>query len=160
MNDKRRYYIPAVDIEASKSEYAHPLNPNSQMIGTQLSSLTGLSRIGVDMLTLPPGKESCVYHSHDREEEWIYVLAGRGRARIDGAEFEVGPGDFMGFPTPGVAHHLVNPFEEPLTYLVGGEHHDYEIVDFPDLGKRMVRRGDTVEIFNSGDAKSWGDALD
>jgi uncharacterized cupin superfamily protein len=47
---------------------------------------------------MPPGKESFVYHSHHREEEWIYVLSGRGVAEIDGEEFEVGAGDFMGFP--------------------------------------------------------------
>jgi len=55
------------------------------------------------------------------EEEWVYILSGRGLADIDGQQYEVGPGDFMGFPSPGIAHLLRNPFEEELVYLMGGE---------------------------------------
>jgi uncharacterized cupin superfamily protein len=52
--------------------------------------------------------------------------------------FEVGPGDFMGFPTPSVAHHLVNPYDEDLVYLMGGEHSGLDISIFPRIGKRIV----------------------
>ena len=78
-------------------------------------------------------KESFVYHAHDQEEEWIYLISGRGIAEIDSEEFEVGAGDFMGFPTPSVAHHMRNPFDEELVYLMGGENLDVEIADFPRL---------------------------
>ncbi len=60
----------------------------------------------MNWIRLPPGRESYVYHTHEAEEEWLYILSGRGITEIDGAEHEVGPGDFMGFPTPSVAHHL------------------------------------------------------
>ncbi len=105
---------------------------------------------------IPPGKESFVYHLHHREEEWIYILSGCGVAEIDGEEFEVGPGDFMGFPTPSVAHHLRNPHSEDLVYFMGGENLDMEIADFPRHGKRMLRRGETVEIYEITDAKTFG----
>jgi uncharacterized cupin superfamily protein len=95
-------------------------------------------------------------HSHEREEEWIYVLSGRGVAEIDGEEHEVGPGDFMGFPTPAAAHHLRNPFDEDLVYLVGGETVDVEVADFPRLGKRTIRRGHDVEIYDTSDARGFG----
>jgi uncharacterized cupin superfamily protein len=62
----------------------------------------------------------------------------------------------MGFPTPSVAHHLRNPHDEDLVYLVGGENLDVEIADFPRLGKRMLRRGQDVEIYETSDAKSFG----
>ena len=62
----------------------------------------------------------------------------------------------MGFPTPSVAHHLRNPYEEDLVYLVGGETLDVEIADFPRLGKRMLRRGQNVEIYEMSDAKGFG----
>ena len=62
------------------SRSSHPWNPNSELYGTRLSSLVGLSRVGVSRVSVPPGKESFVYHSHQREEEWIYVLSGRGIA--------------------------------------------------------------------------------
>ena len=53
----------------------------------------------------------------------------------------------MGCPTPSVAHHLSNPFGEDLTYLMGGETKTVEIADFPDIGKRMLRNGSDIEIY-------------
>ena len=62
----------------------------------------------------------------------------------------------MGFPTPSVAHHLRNPYDEELVYLVGGENLDVEVSDFPRLGKRMLRSGQDVEIYDTSDAQSFG----
>lgn len=99
-------------------------------------------------VTLPPGKESFVPHTHEREEEWVYVLSGSGTADIDGREFAVGPGDFLGFPTPSVAHHLRNTGEEDLVYLMGGECRFAEASNFPTLKKRKVRFGNEVHVFD------------
>ena len=55
----------------------HPLNPLSEIHGYALSQLVGLQRTGVYLLRIPPGKESFVYHSHQLEEEWMYVLSER-----------------------------------------------------------------------------------
>ena len=98
-----------------------------------MSRLAGLQRVGVSKVVVAPGKESFIYHSHHCEEEWIYVLSGKGIARIDEQDYEVTAGDFMGFPTPSVAHHMTNPFDEDLIYLMGGETKDVEIADFPDI---------------------------
>lgn len=138
--------VRAADIDAHVQEFSHPLNSNSLMRGMQLARSVGLKRTGVNFIRVPAGKESYVYHSHQHEEEWVYVLSGRAVALIDDAEYEVGPGDFMGFPAPSVAHLLRNPGPDDLVYLVGGENRDNEIADFPRLGKRMVRRGKDVEI--------------
>jgi hypothetical protein len=88
------------------------------MRGTQLARSVGLKRTGVNFIRVPPGKESYVYHSHQYEEEWIYVLSGRAIALIDDAEYEVNAGDFIGFPAPSVAHHMRNPGPEDR-YLCG-----------------------------------------
>ena len=151
-----RFVVMASEAEEEAARFSHPWNPNSELFGTRLSSLVGLSRLGVSRAVMPPGKESFVYHSHHREEEWIYVLSGRGVAEIGGEEFEVGAGDFMGFPAPQVAHHLRNPYEEDLVYLMGGEVLDVDVADFPRLGKRMVRRGMEVEVYDVSDAKGFG----
>ena len=127
-------------------EVRHPLNANSQIWLRPLGRLTGLQRTGVALARVPPGKESFIYHSHQHEEEFVYILAGRGIAEIDDAEFEVGPGDFMGFSTPSVAHHLRNPFDVDLVYLMGGEHHEIEVADFPRLNKRLIRDGAAASI--------------
>src|ERR687894_2029522 len=153
---QERYVVRADEMEENASWFSHPWNPNSELYGTRLSSLVGLSRVGVSRVCVPPGKESFVYHSHHREEEWIYVLSGCGVAEIDAEEFEVAAGDFLGFSAPQVAHHLRNPYDEGLVYLVGGEALDVDVADFPRLGKRMVRRGMEVEVYDVSDAKGFG----
>lgn len=154
--DDRPELVRADAGAARMTTHSHPWNPNSELTGVQLGRLTGLSRTGVSLVRIAPGKESFVYHAHAREEEWIYILAGTGTAEIDGGEYQVGPGDFMGFPTPSVAHHLRNTGSEELVYLMGGESRDAEIATFPKLGRKMVRIGDQVEIYDTEAAKPFG----
>jgi uncharacterized cupin superfamily protein len=153
---QEKFVVRSEEATEQASRFSHPWNPNSELYGTRLSSLVGLSRVGVSRICVPPGKESFVYHSHHREEEWIYVLSGCGVAEIDAEEFEVAAGDFLGFSAPQVAHHLRNPYDEDLVYLVGGEALDFDIAEFPRLGKRMVRRGQELEIYDISDAKEFG----
>jgi len=117
------------------------------MMGREL----GLKRMGVNFARIPAGKESYVPHAHQREEEWIYILYGQGMALIGDVEVEVGPGDFMAFPAPQVAHHLRNTGFEDLVYLMGGENRDMDIVEFPTLKKRMVWHAGDVRAY-AGDA--------
>ena len=145
--------VRAADISAHAQEFSHPWNAQSQLFGTQLARSVGLKRTGVNFMRVPAGKESFVYHSHQHEEEWIYVLSGRALALIDDAEYEVSAGDFIGFPAPSVAHHLRNPGPDDLVYLVGGENREFEVADFPTLGKRMIRSGKQVDIYDSADAQ-------
>jgi uncharacterized cupin superfamily protein len=157
MNDTTKpALLRADDIRAREETGAHPWNPSSELRGTRLGTATGLQRTGVNLLRVAPGKESFIYHAHHYEEEWLYILSGRGIAEIDGVEHEVGPGDFMGFAPPSVAHHLRNPFDVELVYLCGGESRDYEVADFPKVGRRMIRRGKNIDIYKIADAKPFG----
>jgi len=143
--------VRAADRTPEREEqFSHPLNPASDIHGFQLAGAVGLKHVGVWWARVPPGKESFVYHRHHGEEEFMYILAGRAIVEIDGADHEVGPGDFVGFP-PGVAHHLRNPFAEDVVYLSGGETREVEIADFPRLGKRMVRAGNRMDVHDIDD---------
>ena len=148
--------VRAADIAAHAQEFSHPWNPQSLVRGTQLARSVGLKRNGVNLLRVPPGKESYVYHSHRFEEEWIYVLEGSGVAIIDGAEYDVGVGDFMGFAAPSVAHNMRNPGPGDLVYLSGGENREFEVAEYPTLGKRAVRIGQEVHVYDADDAKPFG----
>jgi len=129
----------AAEITESKEMVIrHPWNPNSEVHLKHLAHRAGLRRVALTLARVPPGKESFVYHSHERDEEFLFVLSGRGRAEIDGRFYEVGPGDFMGFTAPGVAHHLTNPYEEDLVYLMGGERSNLDIGHFPKLGRHII----------------------
>ena len=156
MADAKQFILRSSEIEQREQSFSHPWNPKSQLIGVQLGRALGLKRTAVSIARMPPGKESFVYHSHQHEEEWLYILSGRGIAEIDGEELEVGPGDFMAFLTPSVPHHLKNPFDKELVYLMGGESREFEVADFPRLGKRMVKGGEKFEVYDISNAKPFG----
>ena len=135
MSEKYPHLIRAIDIKNGEESFSHPWNEKSEIVGTHMSDIAGLTRTGVSLVRIPPGKESFAYHLHHCEEEWIYILSGRGVAQIDGEDYELATGDFVAFPTPSVAHNTRNPFNVELVYLMGGEHLEHEIADFPELGK-------------------------
>jgi len=149
------HLLRANDIRGNQISFSHPWNPKSEVTCTLLSRKAGLSRTGVSIVRIAPGKESFAYHLHHREEEWIYIMSGRGVALIDGNEYELGSGDFVAFPTPSVPHNMSNPFDAELVYLMGGENAEHEIADFPKLGKRMVRLGESIEVYKLADGEPF-----
>lgn len=117
----------------------HPLNSESDVFLKRLAPVFGLKRLALYIARIPPGKESFAYHRHDRDEEFLFILSGRGRAEIGEESFDVGPGDVMGFTAPdGPPHHLTNPFDEDLVYLMGGENSGLDIAHFPRTGQQLV----------------------
>jgi uncharacterized cupin superfamily protein len=156
MSQPYPHLIRAADAKAAEATVSHPWNPKSLIIGTHLSQLGGLARTGVSVARIPSGHESFVYHSHHREEEWIYVLSGRAMVEIDDAQYELAAGDFVAFPTPSAAHHLRNPFPEDLVYLMGGENREFDVADFPRLGKRMVKLNGEPVIYDLDAGKPFG----
>ena len=148
--------IRAADVEIDKEQaFAHPLNPNSEVRGISLSERAGMQRLGVHLVKVAAGKDAFIYHTHTTEEEFVYILSGRGMAEIEDQEFEVGPGDFLGFAAPSVGHHLRNPFDEDLVYLLGRERKDVEIADFPRIGKRIIRVGGEAHIIDNDQLHSF-----
>ena len=151
MADEKKFahIIRAADVEVRSQTFSHPWNEKSEMQGAQLGLPAGLKRTGVNLITVPPGKEAFCFHAHLHEEEWIYILSGR--AVIDDGEehqHEVGAGDFIAFPTPAHAHQLRNPFDAPVTYLTGGETAEFDVADYPRLGKRLVRIGMKAVVYD------------
>ena len=133
--------------ERAKSwSFEHPLGTNSEVHGRMLSDACGMERIGVHLMRIPPGKENFVFHAHNVEEEFYFIVSGRGIAEIGDEEHEIGPGDFLGFGTPSLGHQLKNPFDEDLVYLVGGERRGVEVAEFPRLKKRIIRVGREAQV--------------
>lgn len=129
--------------------HAHMFNPNGLRHTRALSDACGLKQMGVHLVRLEPGRESTEYHTHAHDEEWIYVLSGRGMSEIGGVKAEIGAGDFMGFVTGSAPHTITNPFSEDLVYLVGGTRQAYDVVDYPRRGIRSYKyagRRDNVEV--------------
>jgi uncharacterized cupin superfamily protein len=135
-----RYLQKSNEIAARPEKvHTHQFNANAVRMTRTLSEHAGLARIGIHLVRLTPGRESTQAHWHDADEEFIYILEGRGIAEIGDESCEVGPGDFMGFPTPSPAHTLRNPFDEDLVYLVGGERNRHDVVHYPRIRRSMIK---------------------
>jgi uncharacterized cupin superfamily protein len=161
VTEKKKSLWTKTEIEEHLRPFTQRLNPNSYFLRAPLSRLAGMKRAHVAIARLPAGKDSFAYHAHMIEEEWLYVLSGRAIALIDGQDVEVGPGDFMGFPTPSVPHLLKNPFEQELVYLMGGEDQPLDVLDYPTLGKRylLVSTPNGTEFYELADpSKPFGPA--
>jgi GST-like protein len=156
MPHKHPVILRAADIARGELPFVQRLNPESRFSGTWLSRLAGLARVGVSRGRIPPGGQSFAYHAHLAEEEWIYILEGRARARIADREHELGPGDFVAFPAPQAPHLLANPFAADCVYLFGGERGAaIDITDFPDRGERyaLLREPGRVAFHKLGPAE-------
>src|SRR5215468_1375257 len=136
MPHKTAVILRAADIDRTEITLEQRLNPRSRFRDAWLGELAGFERVGLSRGRIPPGGESFAYHAHHAEEEWVFILSGRARARIDGREVDLAPGDFAAFPAPQAPHMLGNPFDEDCVYLMGGEARiATDVVRFPDLGK-------------------------
>lgn len=108
----------------------------------QLGAAAGGEQLGTSLYELPPGGASFPYHYHTGNEEALYVLAGTGTLRLDGAELDLKPGDYVAFPADeGGAHRVRNDGEEPLRYLLVSTMNEPDVVVYPDSEKVGVLAG-------------------
>ncbi len=139
-SDRPKPLLNAAAIEAIEPVHSqHQFNDNAVRLTRTLGTRVGMQRIGVHLVRLAPGRESTQFHFHDADEEFLYVLEGRGVAEIGDERFEVGPGDFMGFAAPSPAHTLSNPFDRDLVYLMAGERNPNDVVHYPRIRRSMIK---------------------
>ncbi len=65
---------------------------------------------------IPPGASIGV-HRHEGDEEYYFIISGRGVMTLDGERHEVGPGD-IGAVFPGGEHGLANTSDEDMRIIV------------------------------------------
>ena len=53
------------------------------------------------LVRVKKGNQSTEHHRHLNDEEFVYILAGRGFARVGDERFEIGAGDFLGYRKSG-----------------------------------------------------------
>lgn len=145
---KAEDYLVRAGERGEESPVRHPLNPNSEVYYTALSDRVGMKRAQLALGRLPPGRESFAFHSHMAQEEFVFILEGKGEAEIGDETFEVGPGDYMGFPTDGTAHNLKNTGHKDLVYLMGGERTELEVAHFPHHGKVLIGHPDHLYLID------------
>ena len=84
----------------------------------RLGDALGLTRIGINLTMLPPGKESSMRHWHTHEDEFVYVLEGEVVLRTDSGEQRLTAGMCAGFPAGSPdGHQIINRGTQPALYL-------------------------------------------
>jgi uncharacterized cupin superfamily protein len=107
--------VEAVSRSGYPQSYRARVLPRSKR---RLGDAFGLTRIGINYTTLPPGKESALRHWHTHEDEFLYVLEGEVVLRTGAGEQLLSAGMCAGFAA-GIedGHQLVNRSERAAVYL-------------------------------------------
>ena len=143
MPPTKRTHFPLLTAAAIAKmiEYrrVHLLNKRAIRHGKSLGDAVGMRDMGIHLVRIAPGDESTEYHTHYCDEEFVYILAGRGIAEIGARKVKVGPGDFMGFTAKSLPHAMSNPYKVDLVYLMGGTRKAIDISEYPRSRKRAYK---------------------
>ena len=125
-----RYIIKSNEIDQMEGlAKTHFLNENAKRMNKSLGDMVGLKNLGFHIIEVEPGNETTEYHVHFLEDECTYVLSGRATVTIDGTDYEV-----------------KNTGSELLRCIVVGQRLPIEGGDYPNLGKRFYRFGDSIDL--------------
>ncbi len=119
----------------------------------QLGELFGLTGFGVNLTRLPPGGASALRHTHSREDEFIYIVAGEPILVTNAGETALRPGMCAGFKAgSGDAHHLLNRTIDDVVYLEIGNRDPGDTVIYPDddIGRALAPDGSRRFVHDDG----------
>ncbi len=121
----------------------------------KLGDAAGLTRFGVNLVTLAPGAASAHRHWHSHEDEFVYILDGAPTLVTDAGEQVLGPGMAAGFPA-GVpdGHHLVNRTDADVTYLEVGNRDPDDTGGYSDVDL-AVQKVDGAYVFTHKDGTPY-----
>jgi len=130
--------VPAVDPRdlSPRTNSGYPEPYRSRVLPREkraLGDAFDLTKIGVNLTMLMPGKESSMRHWHTLEDELVYVLEGEVVLVTDSGEQALGPGMCAGFAA-GVrdGHQLVNRSDRPAMYLEISNRDAADTASYPD----------------------------
>ena len=89
---------------------------------------------------IPPRALAAPMHTHEREDEYSFVLAGRLGAQIGDEVVEAGPGELVLKPR-GIPHAFWNPGDEETRVLEVISPAGFEQY-FADVAPELARRGE------------------
>lgn len=79
------------------------------------TAITSRNKFAIGTQTVAP-RSFIREHTHDRNEEIIFVVEGKGICRMDGVEYPIEKGSCV-FVGHNRKHHFLNPHDEPMTFL-------------------------------------------
>ncbi|RYZ64963.1 MAG: cupin domain-containing protein [Proteobacteria bacterium] len=103
----------------------------------QIASRLGLTKLGCNVTSVPPGKRGYPAHNHYANDELFVVLEGVGELRVGESRYPLRQGDVIACPAGGAhtAHQILNTGDGELRYLAISTRLYPEIVEYPDSAK-------------------------
>src|SRR5262245_6930984 len=148
---------PASVSPRSSSGYPEPFR--SRVLPREKRALgdpLGLTKIGVNLTTLPPGKESSMRHFHTREDELVFVVEGEVVLVTDEGEQLLCAGMCAGFPAGTKnGHQLVNRSQRPARYLEISNRDALDSAEYPDVDLAYGKAADGKAIFTHKDGTAY-----
>jgi uncharacterized cupin superfamily protein len=125
---------PATVAERRGSGYPEPFRSRmGDRVKRRLGDACGLTRFGVNLVTLGPGGQSALRHWHTLEDEFVYVLEGEVVLITNAGEQTLTAGMCAGYPGGRRdGHHFVNRSGRPARYLEIGDRHEEDTAFYPD----------------------------
>jgi uncharacterized cupin superfamily protein len=91
------------------------------------------TNFGINLTHLDPGAVSALRHWHSVQDEFVYVLEGAATVVFGDTEYQLLPGDCIGFKAgTGIAHQVVNRTDERVTYIEVGDRSPGEKGEFSE----------------------------
>lgn len=131
--------LPAVDPSTltARTTSGYPEPFRSRVLPREKRALAAalkLTKLGINLTTLPPGKESSMRHHHSHEEEFVFVVEGEVVLITDEGEQRLTAGTCAGFPAgTGDGHQLVNRSNAPARYLEVSTHDEHDQAAYSDV---------------------------
>ena len=142
--------LPALNAaaveETRRSGYPEPYRSRmGDRAKRRLGDACGLTRFGVNLVTLAPGGQSALRHWHTLEDEFVYVLEGELVLVTNDGEQVLTAGDCAGYPAgKRDAHHFINRSRAPARYLEIGNRAEGDTAFYPDDDLMFIEEADGV----------------
>jgi uncharacterized cupin superfamily protein len=135
MAERKSLVLPALDPaevpERRASSYPEPYRSRmGDRAKRKLGDACGLTKFGVNLVTLAPGGQSALRHWHTLEDEFVYVVQGEVVLVTSAGGQALTAGMCAGYPAGARdAHHFVNRGTQAAVYLEIGNRTEG---DYPD----------------------------
>jgi len=140
---------PATVQPRSTSGYPEPFR--SRVLPREkraLADALGLTKIGINLTTLFPGKESSMRHHHTLEDEFVFVLDGEVVLRTDDGEQLLTAGTCAGFPAGSKnGHQVVNRTNRPARYLEISNSNPEDSAEYSDVDLAYSKAADGSAVY-------------
>jgi uncharacterized cupin superfamily protein len=142
--------VPSLPIASYPKEFAAVIAGREKQ---RIGDAAGLTQFGVNITRIKPHSASALRHSHESEDEFIYMLKGELVLQENDSEFVLKPGDAAGFKAgSGVTHCLINRTDRVAVYFEVGTRAASERVHYPDVDFVMERDDNGRRYFRKSGA--------